>query len=44
MEELGTAAVNLLIERTNGAPQRAVMIEGDGKIIVRASTGDVPAT
>jgi LacI family transcriptional regulator len=42
MEELGMVAVDLLIERADGGSQRAVMIEGDGQIIVRSSTGPAP--
>jgi LacI family transcriptional regulator len=43
MEELGVLAVDLLIERADGGPQRAVVIEGDGQIIIRSSTGPAPA-
>jgi LacI family transcriptional regulator len=39
LEALGMAAVDLLIERTQGGPERAVLIEGDGEIVERASTG-----
>jgi DNA-binding LacI/PurR family transcriptional regulator len=41
-EELGAAAVEHLIERTAGGPERAIMIEGDGEIVERASTGPAP--
>ena len=41
-EELGMAAVDLLIERFEGGPERAILIEGDGEIVERASTGPAP--
>jgi LacI family transcriptional regulator len=41
-EELGRRAVQLLIERAEGGPERAVLIEGDGEIMERASTGPAP--
>lgn len=41
-EELGMRAVELLIERTAGGRERAIMIEGDGEIVERASTGPPP--
>jgi LacI family transcriptional regulator len=44
MEKLGRVAVDLLIERNEGAAQRSVTIEGDGQIIRRASTGAAPGT
>lgn len=43
-EELGIAAVDLLIERSAGGPDRAIIIEGDGEIIERGSTGPVPSS
>jgi DNA-binding LacI/PurR family transcriptional regulator len=42
-ERLGPAAVDLLIRRTEGGAERAIMIPGDGEIIERASTGPAPA-
>lgn len=38
-EELGATAVKLLIERIAGGPDRAIMIDGNGEIIERSSTG-----
>lgn len=43
-EELGKAAVELMIERSGGGPERAIMIEGDGTIIERGSTGPAPGS
>jgi LacI family transcriptional regulator len=42
MEELGIAAVNLLIDCTKGSLGRPIMIKGDGQVIERASTGPAP--
>lgn len=41
-EEAGAAAVELLIERAAGGPDRAVMIQGAGEVVVRSSTGPPP--
>ena len=42
-EKLGREAVKLLIDRVEGGPERAVMVEGEGEIQERASTGPPPA-
>ncbi len=41
-QELGAAAVELFVELAAGGPERAVMIEGEGEIVERASTGPAP--
>jgi LacI family transcriptional regulator len=38
-EAMGTAAVELLVARAQGGPEQAIMIDGDGEIVSRASTG-----
>src|SRR5579875_600668 len=43
-EEMGRRAVQLLIERAEGGPERAIMIEGDGEILERASSGPAPTS
>lgn len=40
-EAMGTAAVELLVARAQGGPERAIMIDGDGEIVTRSSTGPV---
>jgi LacI family transcriptional regulator len=42
-EELGHKAVQLLIERFEGGPERAIMVEGEGEIVERASSGPAPS-
>ena len=42
IEELGIAAVELLIDLCAGGPNREIMIAGDGEIIERESTGPAP--
>lgn len=42
-ERIGSAAVEMLIERRNGKPPEALVIEGAGEVIVRQSTGPVPS-
>lgn len=39
IEQMGAAAVEMVIERRNGSPPKAVVIEGEGELIVRKSTG-----
>jgi LacI family transcriptional regulator len=42
-ERLGREAVKLLIDRSDGGPGRAIMVEGAGEIQERASAGPPPA-
>ena len=42
-EQLGRKAVQLLIERLEGGRERAIMIDGDGEIVERASSGPASA-
>ena len=42
-EEAGMAAVELLVDRLAGGPERAIMIEGAGEIVERSSTGPAPS-
>jgi DNA-binding LacI/PurR family transcriptional regulator len=43
IEELGIAAVGLLIDLYAGGPNREIMIAGEGEIIERESTGPAPS-
>jgi LacI family transcriptional regulator len=40
-EEMGMAAVELLVARAQGGPERSIMIQGEGEIITRLSTRPV---
>lgn len=42
-EQLGRTAVDFLVERAEGAPERSIMIKGSGEIVERSSTGPAPA-